>query len=482
MLLGIPGIFAVRGARALNARRAVIAQWCCLVIALAGCADDPDASTDDAGATTTRDAWVADDVDAQTIDEDAGAVESDSGATEEDASMPEPDAGPPPPICPAVDCAGVSGTTTAGRLVALDECGFGLRLERPLAEGEALADALLTRLGAARRRDLAHVLGNLNRQGRAGLSSATSSRLSGLGARGFRWETGDENVDYWYPQGITGSHDAGLTGRTLLLVSWYHKTDARPTKGARLSLVDISDLSRPRYRHLLLVDPVMTASGANFEPAEYDGGGALHAGGITWIGDRIYVADTSRGLRVYDLSRMFAPTNTDDNERIGISGTRSDAHGYAYAVPRVARYVRAGSTCSARFSFVARGDVGGTPALITGEYDADTVNGRVIAWPLDRARALLDDEGSGTAYSLAAAIAGRTRVQGALRTGDVWYLSSSSQDGSDGRLYIAREGRTSTSVNWIRGAEDLYLDASDRLWTAGEHPGQRDVVSIPRPR
>jgi len=61
------------------------------------------------------------------------------------------------------------------------------------------------------------------------------------------------------------------------MVSWYHRTDARPTKGARISVVDVSDLSRPRYRHLLLVDPVETAEGADFGPAEYDSGGAEFA-------------------------------------------------------------------------------------------------------------------------------------------------------------------------------------------------------------
>lgn len=456
------------------ARCAEVARACCLAALLVGCGGEVADGTD-AGA---RDAALATDAAASGAAEDASTTSEADAGESPDAATGEQDAGPPEPTCEPVACDSVSGTTPEGRLASVDACAFALRLERPLAEGEALADRLLARLGAGRRRDLDDVRADLNRSGRAGLGSEASARLAGLGATGFRWNTGDESVDYWYPQGITGSADAGDAG-SLLMVSWYHRTDARPTKGARISVVDVSDLSQPRYRHLLLVDPVETAEGADFGPAEYDSGGALHAGGITWIGDRLYVADTSQGLRVYDLSRMFAPTNADDTERVGIAGARSDAHGYAYAVPRVARYVRAAGACSVRFSFVARGDVGGEPALITGEYVSDSPNGRLVAWPLDVETGLL--AGPGTTYASAAAIGGQTRVQGALRAGDTWYMSSSSQGGSSGRLYVARAGSASTSVPWIRGCEDLYLDAADRLWTAGEHPGARDVVSIPRP-
>lgn len=456
----------------LHARWAHTALCCGLLFAL-GCDGDPQSD----GGQALPDAGRAR-VDASANDDGGAHAMQDGGAS--DGGQEMVDAGPPAPVCPAVDCDSLAETTTTGRLAALDECAFGLHLQRPLAEGEALADALLAHLeaeGLGTRRDLAHVTSHMNREGRAGLSSAASSRLAGLNARGFRWNSGDENVTYWYPQGISGSADAGLEGQSLILVSWYHKTDARPTKGVRLSLADVSDLSNVRYRHLLLVEP--TADGEDFGPAEYDSGGALHAGGIAWIGDRIYVADTAQGLRIFDLSRAFAPTNTNDTSRIGVSGGRSDAHGYAYAVPRVGRYVRALDTCRSRFSFVARGDVDGQPALITGAYDADTPNGRLVAWPLDLDTGLL--AGGDVTYASAAAIGGQTRIQGALRHGDVWYLSSSSQDGSDGRLYAARGGQESDSVRWVRGAEDLYLDENDRLWTPAEHPGARDVVSIPRP-
>ncbi|MCA9612378.1 MAG: hypothetical protein R3B99_19515 [Polyangiales bacterium] len=417
-----------------------------------------DASTD---ASTPADALVEEDAEV--------AVDAEVAADAEVAvDAGPPDAGPPP-RCTATPCESV--TTTVGRLRTLDECAFALRAESSFEEGRARADALLDRLGTAGlggHRTLTQVLGQLNRTGRAGLTSETRTRLSGLSPVGFRWNTGDDAVDYWYPQGITGQGSS-------LLVSWYHKTDARPTRGARLSLVDVSDLANPRYRHLLLVDPEDTARG--YGPAEYDGGGALHAGGIAWVGDLLYVADTSRGLRVYDLSRIAEVANTDDTTRIGLAGGRADAHGYRYVVPRIGRWVNAGG-CNARFSSVAVSEIGGQPALAVAEYRADDANGKVVAWLLDGDDLRVEGD---RAWAVGAALAGQTRVQGTARVGDAWYLSSSSQDGSNGRLYRATPAGT-TSVNWVYGAEDLYRDPRDRLWTAAEHPNRRDVVAIPRPR
>src|SRR5690606_15544938 len=116
------------------------------------------------------------------------------------------------------------------------------------------------------------------------------------------------------------ARDDGLVdGRRLLLVSWYHDLDTPPVKGVRLSLADITNLNAVPYRHLLLVEPKETAGGVGFEAAEYDSGGSLHAGGIVWYGDYLYVADTSQGLRVYDLSRMLRPLPGNDQDLLGIS-------------------------------------------------------------------------------------------------------------------------------------------------------------------
>lgn len=446
-----------------------LARLACVFVLACGDAEEP-ADHDGPMDAAVRDSSA---VDAASTGDAASAEDAslEDASSSDDAALVDAgeDAGPPPPPrCGSTPCEAL--TTTAGRMRSLDACAFALRLEAPLSEGRARADALLERLsgeGVGRHRTLTEVLGQLNRTGRAGLSAETRTRLAGLSPVGFRWNVGDDDVDYWYPQGITGRD-------SLLLVSWYHRTDERPTRGARVSLVDASDLATPRYRHLLLVDLEDTARA--FGPAEYDGGGALHAGGIAWVGDLLYVADTSRGLRVYDLARIAEVDDADAATRIGLSSGRADAHGYRYVVPLIGRWVNAGG-CNARFSSVASADVDGRPALTVAEYRADDANGRVIAWLLDGDQLLVEGD---RAWAVSAALAGQTRVQGTTRVGDAWYLSSSSQDGSNGRLYRATAAGT-TSVPWVYGAEDLHRDSRDRLWTPAEHPGRRDVVAIPRP-
>lgn len=81
----------------------------------------------------------------------------------------------------------------------------------------------------------------------------------------------------------------------------------------------------PRYRHLLLVEPQGSGDTVSFKPARTGSGTSLHAGGIVWLGDKLYVADTTQGFRVFDLSRIIEVTHTDDLSRIGVAGSRMDA-------------------------------------------------------------------------------------------------------------------------------------------------------------
>ncbi len=401
---------------------------------------------------------------------------------------PKPDPDPEPTwSCTQTACSAVdNATTTLGKMKKLDHCAYEMALQHPISTGTKLADKVLARLKAEKAGtavSMATVIGSMNRTAQTGLSLTNKTRLVGMGASGFRWNSGDVDVDYWMPQGITGSSDAiasgVVNGRKLIMVAWYHKTTARPTRGVRISLADITDLNNVKYRHLILVDPIETGGKANFKAAEYDGGDALHAGGIVWYGDYLYVADTAQGLRIYDLSRMFKLTHTDAATKIGIGAGRSDAHGYVYAIPRIARYRHTSASCKSRFSFVGLDRTTTPPVLTTGDYISDSTAGKVISWPLDPKTHLLETR-QGTTRASEAAVIGQTRTQGALRVGANYYFSNSSQDGSNGRLYKNRPGQTSVSVKWVNGTEDVYYDRqTKRLWTPTEHPGRRDVVSIP---
>src|SRR3954447_5246404 len=98
---------------------------------------------------------------------------------------------------------------------------------------------------------------------------------------GFRWDPEDSRTKDWYPQGIDARGD-------VVLVSWYSKRDG----AARLS---IADTATGRYGHVALMMP-------GGEPVK------THAGGLAWREDWLYVADTNRGLRLFDLRRFAGRT------------------------------------------------------------------------------------------------------------------------------------------------------------------------------
>ncbi|HEX6247624.1 MAG TPA: hypothetical protein VFZ64_07110, partial [Nocardioidaceae bacterium] len=115
---------------------------------------------------------------------------------------------------------------------------------------EALAAALSADGGG--RVGLDGVLADLNR-------TATVVRVPALAARwGFRWDDEDTGSRRWWPQGITTSadHDASevYDGRRVVVTSSYSKDLAGVHKGSRVTVVDLDDGKRLRYRHVLLVE------------------------------------------------------------------------------------------------------------------------------------------------------------------------------------------------------------------------------------
>ena len=59
-----------------------------------------------------------------------------------------------------------------------------------------------------------------------------------------------------------------------------------------------------------------------------------------------------------------------------------------------------------------------------------------------------------------------------------WWLSCSSQSGSNGALYNVTTGG-STGYTWVYGPEDLAVDAAEGwLWSLTEHAGERAVFAV----
>jgi len=442
-------------------------------------ANEPDAG-DDMRADRPRDMSAAVDLG----DDDMGeAIEVDMVSTVSE-DMPVDMAPEPPPRCSALPltCDGLDPGAQEHHIVANgDGCAFALARtgEADMEETLGVIDAL----AAAGKGYAAIDQLSLNREARLGLTADAADRLKNHDHWGFRWNSGDMATESWYPQGITGSEDAFEDGgRRRIIVSWYDHDDADGiVKGARISIVDLEDPSDMRYRHVLLAVPTGSVTTPDFEAVVTGSGAPLHAGGIVWLGDLLYVADTTQGFRVFDLSRIIEVTDTDDTDKIGLGAARMDAHGYRYIAPQVARYRLHSDSCRVRFSFVSLDRSTTPPRLLSGEYRKDDTGGRLVSWPVASDSDWLAIEADGLAHATRAYVSGQTKMQGAMSWGNAIYISSSSQYNGYGRIYRTRVGQKSNITAWVRGAEDLYYERStNRVWTPAEYPDARDVASIPR--
>ena len=144
---------------------------------------------------------------------------------------------------------------------------------------------------------------------------------------GFAWDREDRGDERWWPQGVSTSADASDTedigGKHVLAVSWYAKDES----GVRMTFVDLAGL---RYRHVLLVVPVLDQHGMLvLRPLR------VHAGGVVWNGPYLHVAATARGLvtcRVDDIMRVPDVRGTGAY-RLGLRGQQVASYGYRYVLP-----------------------------------------------------------------------------------------------------------------------------------------------------
>lgn len=103
----------------------------------------------------------------------------------------------------------------------------------------------------------------------------------------FCWNDGDNKTLKWRPQGIAGIE---MNGRKFAAVTWYGQKDqGYHTRGARLSIVDVTDPNDVWYRHILLLDMDCKA----FE--------GMHAGGLAYKDGVFHVADSRHDIGVVQL-------------------------------------------------------------------------------------------------------------------------------------------------------------------------------------
>ena len=234
--------------------------------------------------------------------------------------------------------------------------------------------------------------------------------------------------------------------------------------------------------------------------------GGIHAGGILWYGNYLYVVDTTRGIRVFDTRFIFdlerSPDgDTSDKARVGWASGAYRGFGYRYVMPQVDAWVnaagpdaepvfRCSGTGAPKFSYMAVDRSEEPDRMITGEFCSAAGDvGRVTRWPLNAStgQPVVDATDrlvhASEAYRLAA-----NQIQGAVSADGAWYLSRTNRRERAGELITAAPDAgptgtleaTATRPAGI-GPEDLsFTPADDRLWTVTEFPGLRMVYGVPR--
>ncbi len=345
---------------------------------------------------------------------------------------------------------------TSDRLTLTADAG---RSGAEIARG--VTDSLGERVG------LAGVLGGLDRQARS-----TSVPGAGSEMTGFTWDPADVWTRTWWPQGLSTWADAGPAVRTgdrrVVLSAWYARQPEASGASTRISVVDLDadpGLPGPRYAHVLLVVPYRDpAAGATRHRAL-----TVHAGGLARCGNLLLVADTRRGVRVFDL---------DDVVRLAPDGDRPP--GFAYALPQCGLWRARAQDGSRplRWSFLSLDRTQhGALWLVAGEYVRGGSGARLARFALDPATGL-----PARPEPVEVVQTDLPSMQGAVHVDSAYVVSASSGRLRRGHLWTGRSGGA-----WTRhgralpvGPEDLSYDpTSDRLWTQTEYPGRRYVLSCP---
>ena len=295
-------------------------------------------------------------------------------------------------------------------------------------------------------------------------------------ARGIRWNTDDETTSQWRPQGIAGFKKNGVR---YLVISWYAR-NAGAYKGSRITLMDISPSSSTylKYRHILLVQPNVPSSATDYTQLNTYAPLNIHAGGLAYFNDKLYIASTNLGMRIFDLNKIIeVTTGSAASTRCGeTSGGTLYAFNYRYILPQVGYYdINGGAN---PFSTVQVNDAG--DALWTAQYYAGSSSSSIVpktyGFPID-ASGTVQGAGITTVTPKNSLFSGGHAhgMQGIFRKGNRTWLSCtgspSNSYGSNARLARYTDGASNTvRYRWPYGAESLYYEAEfDYLWCLTEY-------------
>ncbi|WP_436534916.1 hypothetical protein [Actinoplanes sp. HUAS TT8] len=300
---------------------------------------------------------------------------------------------------------------------------------------------------------------------------------------GFQFDDADVSDCKNFPQGITTSRDAVGTansgnydGHQLILVSWYTE-DACDGASARsrITLVDWDATYPNKYRKILLVEPTGTADAPSFKDV------VVHAGGVSWYGDYLYVADTGHGMRVFNMAKIL---QTDTGGTADQIGRQSDslyyAHNYAYVLPQVGT-ITAATTSGTALAWSTISLDRADPSIVMTEY---TCSSGCTAYPNRAPRAIRFPFASGLTTFAASTTASEAlqlpwyKLNGVASHNDRWWFNSS----GDKKLYYWTPAAGPSSYTWVSGGESISYwedtDDPDLLWSLQEPVGHRNVFAV----
>lgn len=270
------------------------------------------------------------------------------------------------------------------------------------------------------------------------------------------WLSARSWTQRWYPQGV----DLGLWhGRRTLAVSWFRQDRSRNHLASRIAFVDLE-----RSRHL---DVLLAVEGRDGEllPAP------IHAGGLAWFDDQLFVAATGQGIWEFDLSDIRRVRGEAARRLAGARGRGWRATALVAVRTRV-------HPVDLRCSYLGRVfDDRGEPLrrVLIGEYRTDA-KGRIGEFSIPDG----DDSGFVEQDRFSPGI---RSMQGAVRSGDRYFVSQSDRM-QPGILWRGhRDALARDPFPLPVGCEDLALDIeAELLWSLGEHPWRRVVRGIPLAR
>ena len=305
-----------------------------------------------------------------------------------------------------------------------------------------------------------------------------STAISGE-AHGFRWDSSDNGDANAVPQGITTSRDAvgqanggKYDGHQLIAVSFYDNDHT--AHGSRINLTDWDSKYPDKYRRILLVEPTGTKAKPSFRDVP------IHVGGLAWYGNLLYVADTSNGMRVFDMSKIIKTTATGDANLIGAHGGKMYAHHYAFALPQVGTITSHVAKGTTKLTWSTISLDRPKKSIVMTEYTSKTGS----KYPNHAARAIRFDFAKGSTKFAAKTVASQAlrmpiyNLNGVASHNGRWWFD----DSATHKLWYWKPGTSLTSHNWVSSGESIsYWEDSagaDLLWSLQEGKGSRNVFAV----